>query len=547
MICNLFPEPTYFIFSTEVPALLYYSHLPATIVALLVGLFVFSNGRQLLLNRLLLVISVCFSLWTLVSLIAWTNIHSDFLLFIWTFYGVLSNSISLFCVYFIYVFLEKKDISFGLKSVFLALLAPVFFLAPTYVSLGGFNITECDAFIFEGLSFKIYHTLLGVVAMVWILVLLVRKYRTAASDFRKQIVLMGAGIEFFLFSFFTMVFLASYLTSIGILPDSSLELYGLFGMMVFMVFIGILIVRFKTFHVGLIASEALIFALVILVSSQFTFANSLTSTILTSITLILTALAGLILVRSVRKEIEQRERIEKLAEELQETNERQEGLIHFIGHEVKGFLTKAEGVFASLSDGDFGVLPETLKPLVEHALTETRQGVESVATILKASNLKKGTVTFTKEPFDLKTLAAETVEKSRLLAEQKGLDLSFSADDEHFSFIGDRGEIGDHVLRNLIDNSINYTPSGSIKVSLKKSDGKIVFSVQDTGIGIDEEDKKRLFTEGGHGKDSQKVNVHSTGYGLFIAKSIVEAHGGTVRAESEGAGKGSTFIVEFPG
>ena len=56
----------------------------------------------------------------------------------------------------------------------------------------------------------------------------------------------------------------------------------------------------------------------------------------------------------------------------------------------------------------------------------------------------------------------------------------------------------------------------------------------------------RLFTEGGHGKDSQKVNAHSTGYGLYIAKNIVLAHGGAIRAESEGAGKGSTFIVEFP-
>ena len=70
--------------------------------------------------------------------------------------------------------------------------------------------------------------------------------------------------------------------------------------------------------------------------------------------------------------------------------------------------------------------------------------------------------------------------------------------------------------------------------------------MKDTGIGINEEDKERLFTEGGHGKDSQKVNAHSTGYGLFIAKSIVLAHGGTIRAESDGEGKGSTFIVEFP-
>jgi signal transduction histidine kinase len=98
----------------------------------------------------------------------------------------------------------------------------------------------------------------------------------------------------------------------------------------------------------------------------------------------------------------------------------------------------------------------------------------------------------------------------------------------------------------LIDNSISYTPTGSIGVSLKKESNKIILTVKDTGVGITDEDKKHLFTEGGHGKDSQKVNVHSTGYGLFITKSIVEAHGGTVRAESEGQDKGSTFTVEFP-
>lgn len=255
--------------------------------------------------------------------------------------------------------------------------------------------------------------------------------------------------------------------------------------------------------------------------------------------LVLILLAGVWLIKSMVREFE-------LKRELQETNERQEGLIHFIGHEVKGFLTKDAGTFAALLDGDFGTLPATAKPLVEHALVESRQGESSVATILKAANLKKGTVTYTKERFDLKALVAETVEKAKITAEQKELTLSFSADDASYLMMGDKGEINDHVLRNLIDNSINYTPSGSIAVSLKRQGTRIIFTVKDTGIGITEEDKIHLFTEGGHGKNSQKVNVHSTGYGLFIAKQITEAHGGTIRAESEGAGKGSAFIVEFP-
>jgi signal transduction histidine kinase len=57
---------------------------------------------------------------------------------------------------------------------------------------------------------------------------------------------------------------------------------------------------------------------------------------------------------------------------------------------------------------------------------------------------------------------------------------------------------------------------------------------------------EHLFTEGGKGKDSLRVNVDSTGYGLFVAKSVVEAHGGTIEARSDGEGKGSTFLVTLP-
>jgi len=545
MICNLFPEPVYFFFSSGMPVLLFYSHIPAMAVALLVGGFVYFNNRQSLLNRLLSVILLFFSLWTLSNLIAWTVLHSDIVLFIWPSFGILYSFISIFSVYFIYVFLENKDVSFFLKCIFLVLLIPVLIFGPTNLNLSGFNITTCDAFEFEGLWYKAYYILLAVVAILWILVLLIRKYRVATTDFRKQIVLMGVGIEFFLLSFFSAAFLAGYLTGIGVLPDSSLEFYGMFGMMVFMIFIGILMVRFKAFNIGLIASQALIVALVALVGSQFTYVSSITGTVLTSVTLVLTGAVGIILVRSVKKEVEQREHIEKLAGELQLTNERQETLIHFIGHEVKGFLTKAQGAFAAIVQGDFGIPPDGMKPFVESALAETRNGVDSVSAILKAANLKKGTVTFVKEPFDMKALAAGAVEQARGGAEHKGLAISFTADEGSYQMTGDKAQINDHILRNLIDNSINYTPSGSISVSLKRQGTRIIFAVKDTGVGITEEDKKRLFTEGGHGADSQRVNVHSTGYGLFIAKQITEAQGGTIRAESEGAGKGSTFIVEF--
>lgn len=276
----------------------------------------------------------------------------------------------------------------------------------------------------------------------------------------------------------------------------------------------------------------------------FTFINVLYSTQATEIIINVTAFA-IVLLGSV-KIVQDTLSLKNLTAELQEINERQEVLFHFIGHEVKGFLTKDTNAFAALVDGDFGVLPETLKPFVGQALQQSRGGERSVTDILTASNLKKGTVAYAKEPFDLKMLAAEMVERAKHVADQKGLTLSFAADESSYQMTGDRAQISDHVLRNLLDNAINYTPSGSVTVSLKKENGKIIFAIKDTGVGITEEDKKNLFTEGGHGKDSQRVNAHSTGYGLYIAKNIIVAHGGTIRAESEGERKGSTFVVELP-
>ncbi len=83
-------------------------------------------------------------------------------------------------------------------------------------------------------------------------------------------------------------------------------------------------------------------------------------------------------------------------------------------------------------------------------------------------------------------------------------------------------------------------------MELTKSDNVIRFTIIDTGVGISPEDMPKLFTEGGHGTHSKEINPDSTGFGLSIAKQIVEAHSGTIRAESQGSGVGSTFIVELP-
>ena len=532
-------EPAqYLFFSSNVPTLLYYSHFVAILAAIIFAIALIPRVRESLAVKLYLVSVFFFTAWTIIDVLLWASNRADIVLFYWSLQLLLELLLYTSAFYFAYVFIAQKDLSFRGKLGLSALLIPILVVLPTHYLLTGVDLSYCNAS--ENPLFNFSFTY-GIEILISFLILFVSFWGISKQPKRRlEISLFTTGLVVFLIAFSSGNIVGS------ITDDWTLAQAGLFGMPVFIAFLTYTVVKFQTFKVKLFATQALVVGIAVLIGARLFYSTTLSGTVLSSVTLVAFLVSGVFLIRSVKKEIEQREHIEMLAKELEKTNEAQEGLIHFIGHEVKGFLTKDMGAFASLSEGDYGPLPEGMKSMVTSALAQSRQGVDSVSAILKAANLKKGTVSYVKEPFDLKELTTEAVERMRAPAESKGLNLLFNFDDGPFQMVGDKGQISDHILRNLIDNAINYTPSGSIAVSLKHIDGKFVFVVKDTGVGITEEDKKRLFTEGGHGKDSQTINAHSTGYGLFIAKKITEAHDGTIRAESEGHGKGSTFVVEFP-
>ena len=555
MICPYYPEPLFFLFSSDVPELLYYSHIPTAIIALLVGLFVFINARKELLNQLLLVIALCFAGWTLANLILWTNVDSNVLTFVWTFLGVLASLLSIFCIYFVYVFLEKRDVTSAVKGIFLMLLAPVLILASTPMSVNGLDLVNCDAFMFEGMPFRIYHTSLGVLAMFWILFLLVRKYVVSTPDFRKQILFMGIGIEFFLFSFFLMIFLASYLVSIGLVTDSDIEMYGLFGMAVFMVFIGILIVQFKTFSVGVLASQALIVALVLLIGSQFFFASSLTAHVLTSVTVGLVSIFGYFLVKSVKREITQRKEIEKLALDLEKANDRLTELdkmksefVSIASHQLRSPLTAIRGYASMLLEGSFGKLTKKSTEAVERIQESSRYMALSVEDYLNVSRIEAGNMKYELSAFNLESEILKVTEEVRPTVEHKGLTLEYKSECKGTCMVN--ADIGKtrQVIQNLIDNAMKYTPGGKITVVTHDDTAahKIFVTVKDTGVGMSKETIQALFDKFVRAKNANKVNVTGTGLGLFVAKKMIEDMGGKIWAESDGEDKGSRFNIEFP-
>ncbi len=307
------------------------------------------------------------------------------------------------------------------------------------------------------------------------------------------------------------------------------------------------ILRYNLFNSRIILSEFFTGGILILALTRFILSPAGTQRIIDGILLVVMTGFGAFLIQSIFREVKLREQLVKQEKDLQVANQQQESLLHFISHEIKGYLTKNEAAFDAIRVGDYGEVSPQLREMSATALDDTRKGVATVIDILDASNLKRGEVSYKHADFDLTKTVEEIVTDLGAEAKAKGLTLTFHKPvTGTCTFSGDEDKLRRHVIRNVIDNSIKYTLAGSVTVDLAKTDTQYRITVKDTGVGITPEDMARLFTEGGHGKESLKVNVHSTGFGLYIAKQVTEVHGGKIWAESDGAGKGSRFIIELP-
>jgi len=408
---------------------------------------------------------------------------------------------------------------------------------------------------------------------------LIKKYIQASVGEKNQFrfLLAGVIIMFALIVTFNFIF-PTFLQNTRFIPFSAVFTFPFVALTSYAIY------RHHLFNIKVAAIAFVAFILTVFSFINILYASS-ASQIAVNITLFVAVLIGsVILIKSVLKEIEQRERIQSLADDLSKANENQVALIHFITHQVKGFFTKSRNIFSLLTEGEAGPLTPEMQKFVAEGFDSDTKGVAMVQDVLNAANIRSGIVKYDIEPFDISTLVGALVIEYKKMAEDKGLQLIYSCWGKpehaaatgcgtdtntqvpncaidmktHANYIvsGDEEQLR-QVFKNLIENAIRYTLKGSITVRLSQSvadsaadhtvSPKVVFSVRDTGVGLTDEDKALLFTQGGRGKDSLKVNVESTGYGLFIAKGIVTAHHGRIWAESEGRDKGSTFYVELPG
>jgi signal transduction histidine kinase len=540
--CQWSPDPYIFFSGNVFSALIYYSHFTPIIVSLLFSIYIFVSNKKSLINKIFLFVTLVLSIWLLLDLVTWASDSIQVVIFAWAITNMIEPAIYAGFVYFVLVFTTRKEVSLLTKFIIVLPLLPTIIAGASHWNIIGFNLTNCDRELIEGpIPFYNYMveavyvlTLLGIGVSLFVRKNIDRVLRNQSLSVIVVILILLSGF------------------AIGNIVGSSTQnwavgQYGLFVIPVCMGTLSYFIVQFRfQGRSQMMAAQILIVGLWLAIGSIF-FIRSLTYIYwVTGVTLVFLSILGYLLLRSFKHEIMQRMEIENLAKDLESANDQQIVLIHFITHQIKGFVTKSRNIFSILLDGDMGALPETIRPMIEEGLRSDTKGVETIQEILNASNIKTGKMSYTMEPFNLTALVQEIIQFLQPAVKAKGLILTAALGEQPITFTGDRAQLT-NAFKNLIDNSIKYTPQGSVSITLSQDAAGVVrFEIQDTGVGITPEDMKSLFTEGGHGKESQKVNTESTGFGLYIVKNIIVAHQGKVWAESMGPGKGAHFIVEFP-
>lgn len=349
-------------------------------------------------------------------------------------------------------------------------------------------------------------------------------------------------------------------TSFGLTTDLVLPWFGFFttnwlANFTSIFFVGSIlygIIRYNLFNIKIILTEILVVVIwsllaveVFSVQTQIEFAVKLV--IFGSVIFL-----SIFLVRSVYREVEQREEIERLAEDLRKANIRLKELdtlksqfLSIASHDLRAPLTAIRNFMSILLDGTYGKLPSAAEEGTQQVFERATDMAEMVDNYLNVSRIEQGRMKYDFEDIDFAEVLNETVKSFEPVAKEKDLSIEFSPVVGALPMKADESKLRE-VVENLLNNAINYTLKGSITITAEKVGNMVQITFQDTGIGMSPKTITSLFGLFSQGEDSRKYNPKSTGVGLYITKAHVEAHKGTIRAESDGEGKGSRIIIELP-
>lgn len=511
----------------------------------LIGIYVYFNDKNNKINRFFLLFSFSAVLWIFINLLVDISTSLDNIELLSRITIIASG----FVAYFLYkistVFPKVIKISRNIEFLNKICLLIIVLLTPTH-----FNIKY--VYLLDNGIPAIEPGILYYFLLVYFTFVIIVSYKNFFTDYKYnnniekrqvQYVSLGLGISLFL----------------GLISDLILPLFnnsyfvnfGPYFSLFFIIFTSYAIIKLKLFDIKIVTTQIFVFSIWIFVFVRLLISENSDEQIIDGSLLLLLVIFGIFLIKSVIKEVSQREKIELLATDLQKANARLTELdkqksefVSFATHQLRAPLTAMKGYASLILEGDMGVISDDVKNAIVRIYESSGTLTNIVDDYLNISRIELGSMKYSFEKIDLKNLVGDVMGELKPNIEKSKLDVNFDCDKNKKYTVKVDPDKFKQIIINIIDNSMKYTPKGKITVSLELNAGKVLFSVKDTGIGIAPEVLPKLFMKFSRATNGSKQNIHGTGLGLFVAKEIVAAHKGKIWAESPGEGKGSSFYVE---
>jgi len=523
-----------------------------TIAAItILGLIVFLNNRQSITNQSFLFFAFLTVAYGSFNYISYQVTDPGLILWFLrlTIFFATWHAFSFFQLAYVFP-AEKKQVSKKYKLVLLVLVGITSLLTLTPFVFSGIEIAGI-----EGQASQAKHepgiALFGLTTLLLVLsgiVLLITKTIKAKGIEKSQFQIISAG-TFITFAFlitFNLILPAAF-KNVSLLPLAPIFFLP------FILSTTYAILRYGLLNIKIIATEILTFVLAIVTLVEIVLSKELGALVFRISVFLLVLGFGILLIRSVRNEIEQREKLESLTEKLEVANRELKRLdaaksefVSIASHQLRTPLTAIKGYISLVLESTYGVINKKLQRPLKNVYDSNERLIRLVNDLLSLSRIESGKMELKIEETDLEEMIQSVLDELTIKAEQKNLQLILKKAAQPFVPVFVDSEKIRNVILNLVDNSIRYTKEGSITVSTTQKDGKLLLTVQDTGVGMTKDEINKIFESFSRGQAGVRFSTEGAGLGLYIAKQFVQMHKGKIWAESLGKGKGSTFHIELP-
>lgn len=244
----------------------------------------------------------------------------------------------------------------------------------------------------------------------------------------------------------------------------------------------------------------------------------------------------------IRRDLE----LNRANEKLRELDQTKSHFISVVAHQLRTPLSSIKWSLDMVLGEALGTLNDEQKTFLRKCYESNERLIVMINDMLGADHIDSGKMKYSLEPKYITDLVDNTLFEMSPMITKKNLKVIVGNKDNNMPKVLIDEEKIKAVLQNILENAIKYTPNeGMIEVDFQKLDNSIQVSVKDSGIGIPEEEQKNVFNRFFRARNAIKMVTDGSGLGLYIAKGIVEKHGGKIWFKSK-LGEGSTFAFTVP-